>query len=373
MRKNHQKIIAIIVAVFLIVLFLFFGLRPKTWPGNNGVSWLPEEKALRFKPPGIAYVDDFSFSHVETLFTEFSFHVTVSPERLSFLGFKPILLVHAGDDSKQLSVWHWGPSLIVMNGDDYDYTRKLPRIFGENVLTTSKQSFISVTSGSHGSHLYIDGEEVASSKEMRLKLPETSGKRRLVLGNSVRGDQGWEGDLFAFGLYGKAFSQAEIKNHFQTWKKSGKLPQSQFDNLQLLYNFENVKGAQVMEASGKGPPLFIPSKPLVLQKAFLVVPGRDIEMNSLFAIDVFLNLAGFVLLGAVLYHCLIQFDLPFSTYLPWVVLLFCFLLSLSLEILQTSLPTRVSSLLDLILNTLGGWLGAKLYAMLLPLSASKKG
>lgn len=363
---------AVFTAVFLVVLFLFFGLRSKTWPSVNGASWMPVEKVLRFTPPGIAYVDDFSFSRIGSKFEEYTIHINVTPQIVSYLGFKPILLIHTGNDAKQLSVWHWGPSLIVMNGDDYDYTRKMPRIVGENVLRVGTQSFISVTSGSEGCKLFVNGVAVAGNKDMRLTLPETLGKRRLVFGNSVRGDQGWAGDIAVFGLYGRTFSADEVKEHYLAWKKKRVLPAKAVHKLQLLYNFYEFDGLRILEASGKGPSLILPAKPLVLQKKFLVLPWRDMEVNSFFILDVILNLFGFVILGVVLSHCFAQFTHPFSRYTPWLVILFCFLLSLTMEILQTSLPTRVSSLLDLFLNSLGGLLGVILYLYLAVISPNNR-
>ena len=44
-----------------------------------------------------------------------------------------------------------------------------------------------------------------------------------------------------------------------------------------------------------------------------------------------------------------------------ITVAFCFLVSLTLEILQTWMPSRSSSMPDLVFNTLGGWMGAVIY------------
>lgn len=331
------------------------------WPSSNGVEWLPDEEALRFKPPGIGYVEDLSFPNEGSLFDEFTLHLSVSPGELHFRGFRPMVVIHAGDDSQQLSVWHWGASLIAMNGDDYDYTRKFPRLIGENVLISGQKCFISITSGKGGTQIFVNGESVAEKKGLRLRIPDTLEKRHLVLGNSVSGDKGWDGDFHAFGIYTKAFSTQEVRDHFLAWSVDSSLPRLVVGGPQLLYTFSKLPESQVLDASGHGHPLLLPVKPIVLQKKYLIPPWQNVQFNTTFFQDCFLNFAGFIFLGAVLCFCLIQFGFCPIKYVPWLIVLFCFLLSLTMEITQASLPTRVSSLLDLGLNSVGAWVGVMLY------------
>jgi hypothetical protein len=78
--------------------------------------------------------------------------------------------------------------------------------------------------------------------------------------------------------------------------------------------------------------------------------------------DVVINVLGFVPLGFLAMGLLADMRRTgFWQSLRWVVL-FCFSVSLSIEIVQYFLPGRSSSLVDLLTNTLGALVGATLSA-----------
>jgi VanZ family protein len=344
-----------ILSLILVFIALFFGLRPKTWPDVNAVHWLPNKEALVFKHPGFAYVDNLPTFHDSNVSDGFTIHLRVAAENLSKGGFRSLAMLHDGVDQHQLAIWQWGTSIIAMNGDDYDFSRRLPRISAENVFLPGSVSSITLTSGPAGTRLFKDGMLVREIDKLILTVPANGKKLRLVLGNSVYANHSWEGELYSLAVHGQPLSPEKIQQDYEN------LSHDTADDLLLLYTFEAGHGGSVEDRSGNNPPLLLPSRPLSLEKKFLVTPWYNFKLSKYLLIDVVVNIVGFIPLGMVLYSRLrLTRRIPPKFTTASTVIL-CLLLSLIIEILQGWLPARTSSMLDLSLNTLGAWLGVRFF------------
>lgn len=352
------------LTVVLILFILWFGLRPQYWPEENSVRWLPNQHAIHFEPPAIAYVDMFMFGSDKEISREFTLHLAVTASTLQRKGFRPFFMLHDGNDSTQLSIWHWGGSVIAMKGDDYDYSRRLPRISVPGALRVGKISFVTLSSGSSGTQLYIDGELARETDGVRLQIPEGKETLRLVLGNSVYGKHGWYGEFHGLALYSRALSAGEVEKQYQAWRQTSSLNDLDSSQLALLYTFHKGKGREVADMSGNGNTLVIPERPVILKKTFLSMPHREIHSQSYWQ-DAFFNFVGFIPLGTFLFAWL-RFLPGMRTGLAVAVSLgSCFGLSLFMEILQGWLPGRDSSMQDLVLNTTGSIVGILLAGIIL--------
>ncbi len=354
-----------LLVVTLIVIVLFFGLRPKKWSSANNVHWLANEKALSFRDPGIAYVDELPIFAEKQQTQEWTLHVIVAPENLGRLGFRPILTIHNGDDRHQLTLWQWGHSIIVMNGDDYAYSRKWPRISAMDVLRAGEVSYITVTSNHFGTRLFINGTLVKEIKSWQITFPHGGKKQQLVLGNSVYGQHNWEGDIFGLALYGKTLTRKQVQHDYDKWLHKRILHPDSMDDLLFLYTFNETSGSSVADQTGHSNNLQIPARQVVLKKTFLSPPWHNFTLSRSFLIDAVLNFSGFIPLGAVICFWLRQLPSLSGKYAALVCVAFCFFLSLSIEIAQAWLPNRFSSLSDLVLNTLGAWSGVLLLDIVL--------
>lgn len=360
MKSRSEQIhhFALPVLVLLLTLIvLFFGLRPKSQLVGNNVEWLPLIKALRFNKSSLAYVDSIQLFEEIQQSDGFTIQLAITPANLEKKGFRPIFMLHDGSDRNQLTVWHWGASLIVMNGDDYDYTKKRPRISVNNALVRGESTFITITSSEKGTGLFIKDKLVREVKNLQLSIPNGGKGPRLILGNSVYGKHGWDGNIYSLSLHRTAFSPETVKRHYQEWQRDTNLHYDPADYPVFLYSFNECENHTIQEQTGRNPPLVIPPKLVVFKKVILSPPWHNFAMSKSFISDALINFFGFVPLGTAICFWLRHSHSLSRGHETLMIVMFCFLLSLFMEFTQAWLPRRASSQVDLLLNTLGAWFG----------------
>lgn len=362
--KRKHRILAL-VALSIVIVILFFGLWPHSWPNINDAQLLPSEGTLRFQGSGIAYTDQVPSLNSEDSPDNFTMHLSMAPETVLRNGFKPILMFSNGDDLSQFTIWNWGASLIVMNGNDYNYARKMPRISALNSLNAKENLFLTISTDDRGTRLFINGGIVTETKGLQLTIPYTGKPPRLIFGNSVYGKHGWTGNLRYFALYAKSFSDEDVRQYYSRWLTDNDTLANSSSDVRLLYRFNTIENQRIPSQSRPNVPLHLPLKIMVFKRTFLTMPPYDFKANRSFWTDTILNFLGFIPLGAVACTWLHQ-----KTTFPrkktiFLSIAFCFTLSLTIEIIQGWLPHRSSSLLDLILNTLGSLLGILIITLLL--------
>ncbi len=360
-KKNTNYELNILILT-IVGIILFFGLSPRDYPLINNVQWLPEAGVLRFQNPSLVYLDDLG-SLRDEISGEFTLSVKVMVANVNPQGFKPIIMIHDGNDQTQLSIWQWGDSLIVMNGDDYDYSRKAPRVDAIGVLTGEKAVEIVLSSSHTGTYLFLDGKLVKEDKKLRLYIPGVGEKIRLVLGNSVYGKYNWEGEISSLAVYGKALSPKEVSRHPYEGSESISSSESREEKPLLLYTFDKKESTVIKDQSGLGYDLQIPDRFVVLKKSFLTLTWKHLTLKRWFIVDVTLNFIGFIPLGGMLFLRLLLSKAKSPVNAGLIVVALCFSLSFFIEIVQAWLPNRTSSILDVALNTLGALAGILLISV----------
>jgi VanZ family protein len=344
-------------ALGVILAVLFFGLHPKGGSADNAVVWLPEKQALRFEHPAIGFVDDLSPLLSRHNVQQFTITIEFTPATTRKIGFRPLLMIHDGSNHSQLAIWHWGPSLIVMNGDDYSYSKKLPRVTARDALVAGESVLVSITSDGRVTRLFVNGVLAAEREAWALTLPAGINKTRLIFGNSVYGRHGWDGEIRSFALHKRALTHEEVKQYHNTSRQSERTPGIAEEELLLSYTFRESGNQQIADVSGNNMHLLIPEQIVVLKKEFLSARWTSLKPNHSFFKDVFQNLVGFIILGVAVYLWLSRALLITARRAAIAAAITCFLLSLFMETLQTWMPSRDSSLLDLILNSVGAIIG----------------
>lgn len=355
-RLLAQKRNLTLLTLGVLAIILFFGLRPKTWPNINHAEWSPDTQGLMFHAPGFAYVDDLHTLHDRASDQSFSICLAVSSAK-QLPGFRPILMFHNGSDESQLTIAQWETSIIVMNGNDYSYRLKLPRISSGDILLDGKPRYLGITTGDVGTQLFDNGTLIAEKKGLRLDIPTNEKKLRLILGNSPYGNHSWEGTLHYLAIYDKQLAPEEMAASCQLNDGIDR------KNPLLLFTFLEGKGTEVQDQSGNDQPLLLPSRPMALKQTFLAPPWPNFTLSKTLLADIIINFLGFIPLGAALYARL-RLSEAFSRWYPArATMIISFWISLSIEMAQGWLPNRSSTLLDLVLNTLGAILGVLVIKM----------
>ncbi len=354
-KASPKLFILIIFSLFILVVTLYFGLRFNGFRFTNNASLLKNEPGILFKKNAIAYLkigsEPEKVNIPET--GSFAFELAFKPRDLNPQGFSILFSIHNGSDEDQLIVGQWKSHIIIMNGDDYSYKRKIKRISFDLNSTNSGKTFLTVTSGQEGTSLYLQKKFIKKITDFSLKIPKGE-KRVLTFGNSVYGKSPWEGELYGFALYGlknvndEIYGQGEEKSGYEAF--SGRTPILKFD----FADNKTDKSGNLL--TGKDE-LVVPHYFTILKKQVLILPWKNLSMNKVVVIDIILNLLGFIPLGYILSLLLINLGFRGTGKTILITILICFSISLFIEITQAWIVSRTSQSLDLILNTLSGFLG----------------
>jgi hypothetical protein len=327
-----------IALALVLVVTLVAGLRTRDYHFENEVKPAASGLGLQFERYGVAYTDEVLGADVVRPLNADGFEIRLSlgPENLDQDGFAFVAQIYSGDDASQLVIGRWSDRLIVMNGDDYRHRLKQPRITAKLTGLQQRNGVdLSIRSTRSGSEIRFDGERVARRAGMRLTIPSSPRRGRIVLGNSVTGRRPWSGEMRSFELR----------------------PAGPSDAVPLLrYRLGGYDGGSVSGEGGLASVLTVPRRDVVIDKRFLERPfDHQFKLSRSFVLDFVLNLVGFIPLGLMLVFA--RARIPRMNPLASAIVIAA-LLSLLIELLQAWVPSRSSSALDLALNTMGGALGA---------------
>lgn len=357
----------ILLGTFVIILLgiLIFGLIPKNFTISNNVKWVSNPPGIRFGKYGIAYTEPF-IEAVEDINSEqngFSIEIALKPERHQEKRFQFIFAVHNGEDSTQLLMGQWGTDFIVMNGDDYDNTKRKKRISVDTLSMHAEELFVTITTSEIGTKIYLNGQLISSKRDLKLKLSAGGARARIIIGNSPYGKNSWIGTLYGLAFYRDALTSEKAARHYATWIKKRSFSFAKRENPFVLFLFDETNGFRSFDhANGKNH-LHIPSKTKILQTKFLDISSSKFELKIGFLKDIAFNLLGFMPFGFILSAVLLKFNGPFVKHHIIIAVASGFLLSLMLEFIQCWIPSRSSSAIDLVFNTLGAFIGAKIYTL----------
>ena len=236
----------------------------------------------------------------------------------------------------------------------------------KNVFRRPQPRFLSITCGTGGTKVYVDGSAVQTFPDAR---PSTN----LFGGDLVVGDAPWQGDSWAGRLYGLAIydrelSATQVLRHFTTWTRTGRPETDVADGVTALYLFNEGHGRSVQNRAGPGPALVIPDRYRVVHQTLFEPFWEEFSWTRSYWGAALKNIVGFVPLGFCLYPYL-QAIRRFKRAMMFTVLLGT-LVSLTIESVQYFLPTRESGTTDIFTNTLGTLLGGVAYVAARPTLAA---
>jgi hypothetical protein len=170
----------------------------------------------------------------------------------------------------------------------------------------------------------------------------------------VKGGAQWSGSVARLAIFEGTLDAADINRRFGQWTKTRHLDR-EMNHGGATYEFAGPAGDFVRNIGETGPDLVVPktfrlSKPKVLE-------WPD-HLDRSVVVDAVVNIAGFVPFGLVTCLCLRLWTGWSISRCAAMTILAGASVSLTIELLQVLLPTRDSSLADVVTNILGTVIGA---------------
>jgi hypothetical protein len=337
--------------LFYVLVLSIIGLWPFNFWQLNRVSQ-DSVNGLYLTVPATVYTSN----PVKKLLglREFTILLNLSSDFYGSNGYARILSYSLDDEWANFMVGQWEDGLVfklTASGKP-----KPIHFETEGVLKKGEKGCLAIIFNGEKLLLYHNGEIKNEKKTGPLSLSNWDGSYPLVIGSEATGKFPWKGNIYSIQIFDRALLPGEIER-----LASSRSTQMDGDIPLIDYSFD--AGGSVIKDNGKGQPanLVIPKRFKPYKRAFLEMPFHLREMFGNIK-DILINLFGFIPLGFLLSACLLQKGLSFrSSLLLSIVIGFC--LSLIIELLQAFLPTRNSSMTDLIANTMGTAVGFFVYTL----------
>lgn len=346
----------------ICVLIVFGLLTAGLWPFNpfpkNQVSWLTDQNGLRF-------------GGKSTIFSSGTFEVTRSNEEpfcSMEIWLQPahgdvdesvmILAFYTPDNPLQFRLKQYHDVLLVRRDYRDQQSRSRTAHFEiEHAFRQAQPVLFTITLGPNGTSAYLNGTWVKAFPHFGLSCKNFSGQ--LVIGNSPMTDNTWQGKLFGVAIYNQELTPEEVSPHYAMWTHN-RVPEGVAkDGVRALYSFGERSGRIIHDSIGPGPDFYIPETFGILHKKILAPPWEEFSPPLSYVWDILINIAGFI-----------PFGFFFCAYLTcnrqWnraavVTVVLGGIISVTIEVLQGFIPSRMSGVTDIITNTLGTSLGVILW------------
>jgi hypothetical protein len=344
---------------------LVAGLRPFYFFPKNQISWLPDG-------PGILFHGHSQIVAPSPLGARDHANAATAPPEmtlelwLSSLSQGPVILdllsVYVSREREPFAVEQWDRRLVVAGlFRDGQGHRQFSRVGVDDVFATGARRFITVTSGPAGTKIYLEGVLKDDSPRMTIENENFDGT--LLLGQTAIARQEWRGVMLGLAFYDKQLSPDDVAANYAAWRRGDTDALKTRAPGAAIYPFNESQGVVVNNRGNLGSNLDIPRRLRAIDPEILELPSwRDLTDVS----DVVTNILGFVPFGFLLVLFLKRSRRWSNGKAAGVAIAIGFTVSLVIELLQVFLPSRDSSMLDLINNTLGTAIGAGLGMMAWP-------
>lgn len=348
-RTSNRKFFSLICLALSLGL-LVTGLWPFRFRPANNVHRIGGSPGLRFDAYGIASGKAPLFGPGGAIdpARPFTLRMEVLP-REEPSGSLPRILSAYDSDGRELfflGQWRAGLVLRILEGERFHRLRY--RETGAGGLQKDITHSIVLRSDNHALALSVDGTPARTRSGVAFSLlADMRVPAWLILGNSPSGESPWRGDLLSLAFYQKSHSLAEL-----TSREAAPV---------LRYDFSEGSGPVCRGGADSRYDLVIPSVFHAPKKGILLPPWRVQKFDRSFWKDVIINILGFIPFGFAVYARLMVNSERNRSMAMGIALLLGAWISLSIELLQVYLPTRDSSLTDVLNNIMGTYIGARLF------------
>ncbi len=354
--NSGLKILLAGLCVLVLITTLNAGLWPFSFHPENNVTWNPDGTGLFFGDHGMVISKEPFAGMATDAASGCSLEIWLKPGRASDAG--TVLSFYNPQASNWIQLRQSIDDLAFSRSFGPAYNRKNQRsVFLDHALQKGQWILVTLTSSGGVLNIYTNGVMRETVKNADLRWSDFAGT--LVMGTSPYGNSSWSGTIGGLALYDRALRSTEIARDYRAWQKDKEGFGKNQDKPFALYRFNERSGATVHNFGKSDRDLEIPKNYFIMQPGFLVPFWREYHANWEYVQDVAINVFGLVPLGFCFcplfaWRIGTKHSLLYATILGFAV-------SLTIEILQAYMPTRISGTTDLITNTSGAALGAWLY------------
>jgi hypothetical protein len=350
----QKKVLALLCA-FVLIIILTAGLWPFHAPQNQ-VSWLSNSNGLQFGEYGVVLSPGVSAFAGSKDAVSCSLEIWLQPDHSDTGG--TILAFYKPEDHIVGFSMHQSIDDLLLRRVTVSHEHPAKtKLYVEHVFRDNKQLFVTVTSTAQGTAVYLNGALVRTAPRFTLSSEDLTGQ--LIVGNYALAEDSWQGQIKGLAIYNRALTEAQVLQHYTAWT-TNQNPEIKREGPSTLYLFDEARGAVVRNQMNSETDLHIPERFLVLHAPFLKPPWSEYQPGWEYWKNVLINIAGFVPLG--LFVCAYFASVRRVNRAILATIVFGGIVSLIIEVLQAFLPTRNSGMTDLITNTLGTAIGARLYS-----------
>jgi hypothetical protein len=350
-----------VFAITFVAGFWPFDIHPK-----NEVSWLKDGKGVNFHGQSMILSPALWNEPQKSPFQDGAITVELKVRPTADAsGSDYIFCLDDGKTPEVTFFGQWKSHLVIRSRADDPALRKRGKPYQEmglrKALLKNQEALITVTSGTAGSVIYINGKPVRSYPRHRLLSGSKAEPVRIILGNSPTGHSYWHGDISGLAVYSRVLTGDQVSRSYQEWI-SGKTPlQSANSGCMALYLFDEREGKVVHNRVSAGGELMIPEVFTPLQRIVLISPWLDFEWSLNYFQDIAVNIIGFMPFGFFCAAFLFKAGRFRRKNIYWITALLGLGFGLAIELSQVYLPTRNSQLMDVIDNFAGTVLGLILF------------
>ena len=347
-----------------MVGYLVVGLWPFDFRPHNRVHWLGNYPGLHFEPYSIAYDPaplpaPPKLGAIPGMSANFTVELWVATRREPANNVFGIVTIHDPRLPLDFVLGQWKQDFLLRGTTTHPQPADTIREVGVyDALPNQKARFITVRSDGAGTDFYMDGAVAGHFPQFTLNARALDGQ--LILGNIASGKAPWTGWLFGLALYNRALNPTEIAWHRALWTRGRARQLMSVPGLTALYLFDEGRGQQANDYSGNGHRVIIPGVFQPIHRDLLIPPWKDLSYNRPDYSDIAINVLGFLPFGFCFFlyrHARRPHRLVTNALL---VVLAGLAISLTIEVTQAWLPSRTSSITDLMTDTAGALLGVAL-------------
>lgn len=349
LERNRRRCVSLLVAVMLVGVLL-----PGRPAWRNALAWSDPGPGVYFRDIGQALSERPIVSRTGELTLEIWLLPVVVPNR----GNQEIISFYDEQLVRPLVVGQFPRGFLMRGREDNpkgDPRRDKYIDVGELGLAEPNEvKHLAVTVGQAGARLHVNGKATRLTLPETVALPGVAFGGHLLLGSSNTGWRVWLGSVYGVAIYERVLSPAELLAH--AVDPAGAINRASHGDPSIiaLYRFDEGRGTRARSTVLKGPNLNFPRRMTrPTRPNFLTNNASDLRERQWLRADIARNILGFMPLGLLL-----AWKKPARGI--WAALAIGFVLSLSIESVQSLIPGRDSSLIDLASNSTGAFVGALL-------------